>query len=297
MRVIFMRKQFAPATGRRVIIILSGPPKAGKSRLRGDIGNLLRQMPWLNIAVLIASPDMEGQWVSDSWRVGEERGRAAEEMAREYKRTVKESGHFFSPQWVERMTRHIEGLSKWADILVLDLGGLPSEENKQIVAPALASGAIIIPIVLLGPNRDDGGWIQFWRDLGYEPDVVTYSENLAQEIINSIKTPPMEVVETADAYIVRLEIPGVRPEDIEVTLTGDTLTIKGKRERSEEQEDETYHLTERAYDEFVRSITLPSAVDPENISVDYKDGVLELRLPKAQKELSRRIPINTTRNT
>jgi len=105
-------------------------------------------------------------------------------------------------------------------------------------------------------------------------------------------SPPMEVAETEDAYIVRLEVPGVRPEDIEVTLTGNTLTIKGKRERSEEQKGETYHLIERAYGEFVRSFTLPSTVDPEGISADYKDGVLELRLPKTQKELPRRIPIN-----
>jgi HSP20 family protein len=107
-------------------------------------------------------------------------------------------------------------------------------------------------------------------------------------------SPPMEVAETENAYIVRLEVPGVRPEDIEVTLSGDTLTIKGKRERSEEQKGETYHLIERAYGEFVRSFTLPSAVDPEGISADYKDGVLELRLPKTQKELPRRIPINRT---
>ncbi len=105
-------------------------------------------------------------------------------------------------------------------------------------------------------------------------------------------SPPMEVAETADAYIVRLEIPGVRPEDIEVTLTGDTLTIRGKRERSEEQRGETYHLIERAYGEFARSFTLPSAVDAENISADYKDGILELRLPKTQAERPRRIPVN-----
>jgi hypothetical protein len=186
MRVIFIRKQFAPTREKRVIVILSGPPKAGKSRLRGEIGALLRRMPELNALTYAASPDMEGQWVSDSWRISEELGAEAEEMARQYKRTVKESGHFFSPQWVERMARHVEGLSKWADVLVLDLGGLPSEENKRIVAPALASGATIIPIVLLGPDGNDGGWIQFWRDLGYEPTVTTYSEDLALNIINSI---------------------------------------------------------------------------------------------------------------
>jgi hypothetical protein len=187
MRVVFLRKQLDASSGwTPKIVILSGPPKAGKSRLRGEIGYFLREDPRLNSFVVVASPDMEGQWVSDSWRMSEERGAAAEEMAREYKRTVKESGHFFSPEWVEQMARHVEGLSKWADVLVLDLGGLPSEENKQIIAPALASGAIIIPIVLLGPDGNDGGWIQFWRELGYEPTVTTYNENLAFNIVDFI---------------------------------------------------------------------------------------------------------------
>jgi len=91
---------------------------------------------------------------------------------------------------------------------------------------------------------------------------------------------------------VRLEVPGVRPQDIEVTLRDGVLTIKGKRERAEEQKGETYHLVERAYGEFVRSFTLPSAVDPEGISADYKDGILELRLPKTQAQRPRRIPVN-----
>ncbi len=187
MLVVFLRKQLgAPVERTKKIVILSGPPKAGKSRLRGELGALLRLETPLNTFTVVASPDMEGQWVSDSWQTSEERGVEAEEMAREYKRRLKESGHFFSPQWVERMTRHVEGLSKWADILVLDLGGLPSEENKRIIAPALASGAIILPIVLLGPDGNDGGWIQFWRDLGYEPTVTTYNENLAFNIVNFV---------------------------------------------------------------------------------------------------------------
>jgi hypothetical protein len=187
MRVVFLRKQLGVSSGRtKKIVILSGPPKAGKSRLRGEIGALLREDPRLNSATLVASPDMEGQWVQDSWQISEEHGARAEEMAREYKRVVRESGYFFSPEWVELMTQHVEGLSKWADVLVLDLGGLPSEENRRIIAPALASGAIIIPIVLLGPDGNDGGWIQFWRDLGYEPTVTTYNENLAFNIVDFI---------------------------------------------------------------------------------------------------------------
>jgi HSP20 family protein len=103
--------------------------------------------------------------------------------------------------------------------------------------------------------------------------------------------PPMEVSETADAYIVRLEIPGVRPQDIEVTLHDGVLTIKGKRERAEEQKGETYHLVERAYGEFVRSFELPGTVKEDAIEATYKDGVLELRLPKSEESKPRRIEV------
>jgi hypothetical protein len=181
MRLVFLRKQ----TGQKKIIILSGPPKAGKSRLRSDIYNLLREDKRINWFVVPASPDMEGQWVGDSWERGEERGKEAEELARRYKRKLKETGAFFSEEWVERMRRQIEGLSRWTEVLVLDLGGLPSEENKRIVSSVLGSG-YIIPVVLLGEDGNDGGWTQFWRDLGYEPVVTTYHPDLALTLINFV---------------------------------------------------------------------------------------------------------------
>ncbi|GBC99880.1 Spore protein SP21 [bacterium HR17] len=103
--------------------------------------------------------------------------------------------------------------------------------------------------------------------------------------------PPMEVAETADAYIVRLEVPGVRPEDIEVTLQDGVLTVRGKRERHDEQKGETYHLVERAYGEFVRSLELPGTVKEDAIEATYKDGILELRLPKSEESKPRRIAV------
>ncbi len=103
--------------------------------------------------------------------------------------------------------------------------------------------------------------------------------------------PAMEVSETPDAYIVRVELPGVKTEDIEVTLQDDILTIKGKRERSEERKDETLHFMERSYGEFVRSLRIPADVKADAIEASYKDGVLEVHLPKSEESKPRRIEV------
>lgn len=106
--------------------------------------------------------------------------------------------------------------------------------------------------------------------------------------------PAMEVSETSDAYIVRVELPGVKTEDIEVTLQNDTLTIRGKRERSEERKDETIHFVERSYGEFVRSLRIPNDVNVDAVEASYKDGVLEVRLPKSEESRPRRIEVKVT---
>lgn len=103
--------------------------------------------------------------------------------------------------------------------------------------------------------------------------------------------PPMEVSETSDAYIIRVEVPGVKAEDIEITLQDDVLTIKGKRERSEERKDEVVHFVERSYGEFTRSFRVPTDVKVDNIKATYKDGVLEVRLPKDETSKPRRIEV------
>jgi HSP20 family protein len=103
--------------------------------------------------------------------------------------------------------------------------------------------------------------------------------------------PAMEVSETPDAYIVRVELPGVKTEDIEVTLQDDILTIKGKRERSEEHKDETVHFVERAYGEFVRSLRIPTDFKVDAVEASYKDGILEIRLPKSEESKPRRIEV------
>ncbi|HEY8531286.1 MAG TPA: hypothetical protein VIL08_03465 [Limnochorda sp.] len=163
-----------------IILFLSGPPKAGKSRLRGDLTELLRRSTVRRWFVEVLSPDSEGAWTSDAWRMG--RGPEAEALARRYKNLVKEAGHFFSPAFVMRKRAQLEGLLRWAELVIGDLGGIPSPENAEIIGAA--AGHRVIPVVLTRDGQD-GGWIKFWRDRGLEPVVASYHEALAAALLPS----------------------------------------------------------------------------------------------------------------
>ncbi len=106
----------------------------------------------------------------------------------------------------------------------------------------------------------------------------------------------LDVAEDENHYIVRASVPGVAPDEVDVTLTDNVLTIKGET-KSEENIDETnYHLRERRYGSFMRSITLPAAVDADQVEATHENGVLTLRLPKTEAVKPKRIAIKNTVN-
>jgi HSP20 family protein len=92
--------------------------------------------------------------------------------------------------------------------------------------------------------------------------------------------PVMDMVETATEYVVRLEVPGFHKENLDINLTGELLTITGKREIAPEIEGEGYLVRERAIGRFVRSIHLPAPVAEKKVTAEYRDGMLVLYLPK-----------------
>jgi HSP20 family protein len=92
--------------------------------------------------------------------------------------------------------------------------------------------------------------------------------------------PVMDMVETVKEYVVRLEVPGFHKENLDINLTGEVLTITGKREIAPEFEGEGYLVRERAIGKFVRTIRLPVPVVGEKVTAEYRDGMLVLRLPK-----------------
>lgn len=109
-------------------------------------------------------------------------------------------------------------------------------------------------------------------------------------------TPALDVMEDDEAYTVKASVPGVDPEVIEVTLTENVLTIKGETKSEEEKEEANYHVRERRFGHFSRSITLPTPIDVEKIEATQEHGTLTLRLPKSEAVKPKRIEIKPTVN-
>ena len=103
----------------------------------------------------------------------------------------------------------------------------------------------------------------------------------------------LDVAESDDEFIVKASIPGIKPDDLDITVTKNTLTIKGEMRKEEETEDERYHLRERRYGHFARSITLPTSVDADRIEANYESGVLVLHLPKTEEMKPKRIEVRS----
>jgi HSP20 family protein len=104
-------------------------------------------------------------------------------------------------------------------------------------------------------------------------------------------TPSVDIYETPAEVVVQAELPGVKREDIQIELTDDRLTLRGKKERSQEAENATYHLLERNYGEFERSFVLNVPVDIDKAEASYRDGVLTIRLPKVEPKRAKRIEV------
>jgi HSP20 family protein len=106
--------------------------------------------------------------------------------------------------------------------------------------------------------------------------------------------PIIDIEEDKDKIIVKVEIPGMRKEDIQVAVHGNILTVSGERKQESELKDRTYHRIERAYGKFSRTITLPSEVDADEIKASYKDGLLKIDLPKPESIKPRQIDVEIT---
>lgn len=104
--------------------------------------------------------------------------------------------------------------------------------------------------------------------------------------------PPVNVEETQDELVLTAELPGMRQEDVEIEVENNILSIRGERtEERTEGEQRRYHLWERHYGSFQRSFTLPRTVRADDISADYENGLLTIRMPKAAEARTRKITI------
>ncbi len=103
--------------------------------------------------------------------------------------------------------------------------------------------------------------------------------------------PSLDITEDKDNILIKADLPGVKQSDIDVSVSDDILTIKGERKQEQEVKDRKTHRIERFYGSFCSSISMPEYVDASKIAATYKDGVLEISLPKTEKAKPRQIKV------
>lgn len=105
--------------------------------------------------------------------------------------------------------------------------------------------------------------------------------------------PALDIYETENAIKVDVPLPGVKPEEVEVTLTGNTLTIKGERKSKEEVKEENYYRREVRYGSFRRAVTLPETADTAKAEATFEDGMLHITFPRAAETQPQRLEVKT----
>jgi HSP20 family protein len=127
-------------------------------------------------------------------------------------------------------------------------------------------------------------WFEDWMDRSFTP----------RTSFREIEWAPfMEMFDEEDKYVVKAELPGMKDEDVDISVSDNILTIKGEKKSSKEAKEKDYHFSERAYGSFCRSITLPSSINFDKISASFEDGVLEINLPKSPEVKPKKIAIST----
>ncbi len=112
-----------------------------------------------------------------------------------------------------------------------------------------------------------------------------------KEFGEGLWSPCVDISETKDEIVVTAEIPGMKKDDIKISLNDNILTLKGEKRQEKKVEEENYHRIERSYGAFHRSFTLPTTVQQDQVKATYKDGVLKVRLPKAEEAKPKEIAI------
>jgi HSP20 family protein len=106
--------------------------------------------------------------------------------------------------------------------------------------------------------------------------------------------PALDVYETDETFVAKVELPGIEAKDVEVSVEDGTLTVSGKREFASEVNEEHYHRIERHYGSFSRVITLPQTADTEKVDASFDNGVLSIEIPKVEKAKPTKIQVKAT---
>jgi HSP20 family protein len=118
------------------------------------------------------------------------------------------------------------------------------------------------------------------------------SEGPEEALTSTNFVPPVDIYEDEHSITLKLEVPGIDEKDIDVRIEGNTLTVHGQREIEKEEKEENFRRIERQYGSFTRSFTLPSSVDPGQVSAHYDKGVLKVNLAKKAEAKPKQIKVN-----
>jgi HSP20 family protein len=133
------------------------------------------------------------------------------------------------------------------------------------------------------------------RPFGDFADLHTRLDRLFEDLVASGEkrewTPAIDVIRNKDQIVVRVDMPGIKPDEIKVQVDDDILTVSGEHEESTEQKDEQFVRRERRYGSFMRSIALPAGVDPDKVAATTKDGVLEVSVPLPKEAKKKTVEI------
>jgi len=117
-------------------------------------------------------------------------------------------------------------------------------------------------------------------------------KNVGEDAMESVAwAPALDVRETEDSFVVEADVPGMEKEGIEISVLDNVLTIKGEKKRNEEVKEDSYHRVERVYGTFQRSLGLPTPIDEGKVKANFKNGVLQITLPKHEKAKPKQISV------
>jgi len=106
--------------------------------------------------------------------------------------------------------------------------------------------------------------------------------------------PAVDIAETPEEFLIKAEIPGVKKEDVKVSFSDDTIRIEGERKQEKEEHGKKYHRVERSYGSFVRTFIVPNGVNEGAMSAEFKEGVLQVHLPKSNKPAPKSVEVKVS---
>jgi len=125
-------------------------------------------------------------------------------------------------------------------------------------------------------------------------DVARRSPVTEEEMVQGAWIPPVDIYETGDSIVIKAELPGISKEDITLEVKDNTLAIRGEKKFEKDVKEENYHRVERSYGAFQRAFSLPSTVQQDKVKAKFRDGILEVTLPKAEEAKPKQIKVDVS---